>query len=119
MGLSWRHARSACATERGEVTPIPWEGPIVGSQHVSSGVRLARWLDGSVKNLSGSTIDEHFLETRKAQRFTHSMRTFTTELAGVRPAEHRLYMIDSAKADNLLIASLFTPLVVAQSEQAT
>ena len=48
---------------------------------------------------------------------THSVRTLATEFAGVLPAEHMFFMVDSAKAVDMLIDSVVTPLVT-QSEQA-
>ena len=53
-------------------------------------------------------------EIRKAQRVTHSVRTLATELAGVLPAEHMYFKIDSGKVVDMLID---TPLVT-ESEQA-
>ena len=47
----------------------------------------------------------------------HSVRTSATELAGVLPAEDMHFMIDSAKAVDMLIDSVVT-LLVTQSEQA-
>ena len=52
-------------------------------------------LSGGEEKLSGTTMEKACPEIRKAQRTTHSVRTLATDLAGVLPAEHIHFMINS------------------------
>ena len=84
---------------------------MIDSKSALEAIRTTDWRRGE------ATTEKAHPEIRKAQRVSHSVRTLAPELAGVLPAEHMHFMIDTAKAVDMLFDSAVAPLVT-QSEQA-